>query len=647
MQNQVTNSVKPRLKGAGRKFLPCLVILISISADLFSQSRTDSLLINEFPDYAIYTGMPYMQPIYSLNEHLLTFPGSLQPVLHSKTNTLRNIVIRLIVRKTTDIYRDLDAARNMEDIITFENIIIRNILIREINIFAATIYDTSHVSVSWLEKSAYSLHSGTRNSVIKRNLLVSEGEKVNVLDLEENERIIRDLPYIMDARFLVKQIPGCADSVDLVLLIKDLWPVAFGAEMTDVNSGNAGLWNVNLLGFGHQLRVNAYWDTDKAPWTGYNISHGIPNIYGTFVKSRLSYTRKWDTDSWAASLSRDFSTTELKYAGAALFERTNTVLNINLTDTSLLNIQTNYINSDIWVGRLFPLYSNTHTGLNSQMFVAARAYKLNYSEGPETSENFLYRYQSKEQILLTLAYSMQGFRRDNLIYSIDRTEDVPYGFLIELTGGMERGQYANRPYIGTKIYAGRYIGPLGYFNAGFQYGTFLKKNNIEQSIIDARLRYFSNLLFIGQSHMRWFLSFNYQKLIKPYEGTFLSLENRYGIEGLNGESMRGDEKIFISLESTLFSPIKLLGFHFNFFALADMGVVRNSISAYTANDFYSGIGAGIRIRNDLLVFDALEIKFTFYPNKPPDSDLINIEGGAIPRLGMQNFFPRKPSVLEN
>ncbi|MFN2314280.1 MAG: hypothetical protein ABR531_07460, partial [Bacteroidales bacterium] len=55
-------------------------------------------------------------------------------------------------------------------------------------------------------------------------------------------------------------------------------------------------------------------------------------------------------------------------------------------------------------------------------------------------------------------------------------------------------------------------------------------------------------------------------------------------------------------------------------------------------------GAGIRIRNDQLVMNTLQIRFAWYPNAPPYSQKSWIAADGIFRLKPPDFLPDPPGV---
>ena len=145
---------------------------------------------------------------------------------------------------------------------------------------------------------------------------------------------------------------------------------------------------------------------------------------------------------------------------------------------------------------------------------------------------------------------------------------------------------------------------------------------------------------------RNFFTFTYLNGINRFKDEFTRLENNGGIAGLYSPSLRGNEKFVFNLESVLFSPFRLLGFRFAFFASVDLGFIKTENLRFYQSTPYTGLGLGVRIRNEQLVFDTFEIKFSIYPGMPADADPMYINAGSIPRLRSNVLFPDKPAVIE-
>jgi len=519
---------------------------------------------------------------------------------------------------------------------------VRDITITRVDIFAPSVMDTGYISSTWAERTAKALHTNTRKKVILSNLLFVKGDTVDDRLIMENEALIRNLPYIMDARFLIKAVPG-SDSVDVQLLVKDGWSMGASGAISGLGSGNASLWSQNIFGIGHNFRTTALWDNNLTPLFGYKLQYGVPTIGRSFVSLTAGHTNTYSEKSTALNIGRDFRTTGLKYAGAADVEMTSIIRDFNLRDSVLANTRSSYTIYDAWFGRMFRIYPP----LNSRptyMSISARTANISFSEGPATSETYLSEFQDRTSLLFSLAVSRQSYRRDNYIYAFDRTEDVPSGFIFQLVSGYEWGEFKERPYLSGKLASGRYIPAFGYIHGSALYSTYYYRGIAEQSLYNLRFRYFTDYYNTGFFGFRGFATFTWEKIMNQYYGQYISLENRSGISGLRSPEMRGDEKYLLNLESDFFVSRKLAGFRSVVFLSADLGIIVRQEPEVTTRNFFSGLGIGIRIRNDQLVFDTFEIKLSFYPGTPDGANSFELRAGSVPRLRMEGFYPGKPET---
>lgn len=517
---------------------------------------------------------------------------------------------------------------------------VRQIIITRVDIFAPSVMDTGYISSTWAERAAKAVHTDTRRKVIQRNLLVSEGDHVDDRLIMENEVLLRRLPYVMDARFVIRVIPG-SDSVDIQLFVKDLWSLGGSAAMGGIGSGDASLWNQNIFGLGHNLRTTAFWNNTRTPLVGYSLRYGIPNIRGSFISLTADHINTYSEKAVALNISRNFRTTGLKYGGAADFARTNITRDFTLIDSSIVNAEAAYNIADIWFGRMFRI-KTPRVIRPIYLTLSGRAADISFNSGPETGEYFLSEFQDKTSMLFSLSFSRQSFRRDNYIYAFDRTEDVPSGFIFQVTSGYEWGQFKERPYLSGRFASGSYIPAFGYIHGSASWSTYYYRGIPEQSLYNLRLRYFTEYYNPGFLGFRGFATLSWQKLMNQYDGQYITLENRSGISGLRSPELRGDEKYLLNLESDFFISRKVAGFRSVVFLSADLGVIVRNGPEVTDRRFFSGLGIGLRIRNDQLVFDTFEIKFNFYPGTPDGAVPVDFNAGSVPRLRLEDFYPGRP-----
>ncbi len=68
-----------------------------------------------------------------------------------------------------------------------------------------------------------STHVNTNEKIIRKNLLFAAGDTISPLILSDNERILRQLPYIDDARIIV--VPVSDEEADIIVVTKDVYSI--------------------------------------------------------------------------------------------------------------------------------------------------------------------------------------------------------------------------------------------------------------------------------------------------------------------------------------------------------------------------------------------------------------------------------------
>jgi len=620
------------------------------------QSLAPAPAASSLPD----TTLDYLEMIRYRQDSLLEAPYRRDNVnsLHQRTQIFYDSLKIKAENKrfTRELYKALfaDTARKVQPqkvldpelFRTYENKVIRSITVKRIDPFGPTIEDTTLEAARFIKRVGNDMHIKTRTRIIRQSLMFNEGDKLNPFLMFENERLLRNLPYIDDARFLISDADTQHDTVDVVLLIKDLWPLGFGLEMSSVDAGNISLLHTNMIGLGHQFEAKLFWDAAKDKPFGSSFIYSIANLGGSYITGNLYYVNRWNLETYRLDLYRNFMASDINWAGAATLEKTEITTDVPLRDTTLKDAHLAYLNHDFWLGRSFRIGSQS--GLQptqTNFFMAARLWYNDYTRCPDTDEDYLYRFQDKTQLLFSLGFSRQGFYRSTHIYSFGQTEDVPFGYLIKLTGGFEQGQYNYRPYAGLSASFAFNINQMGYLYSMAELGSFYYNRKAEQGVFHAMIKYYTDLQTINRFKFRQFITMEYTQGINRYPDEYVTLENRSGITGLRSRYLRGDEKILLKLESVMFTPYSLFGFRFVGFAFADLGTISGSTFAVSNNKMFSSIGVGLRIRNERLVFNTLQLKFTWYTSLPDEADYQMFMASGEPRLLLRNFYMDEPQII--
>lgn len=561
-------------------------------------------------------------------------------ILRNNQSGIKKELYQLIFRNSKDSVPKKEIRKDG----VFDGKIIRNIQFYNVSVFSPEITDTSFEPITWLQKKFNEKYLNTRPEILEKYLLLKSGERLDVFVAAENERILRDLSFIMDAKFVFKTVKGSPDSVDVLLLTQDKFPIGLEAEFEKSAIASLGITHHNLLGYGQRFTLTGSYYARETPHFGYGLSYGTSNLGGSFVAGRLSYMHTWNRESYNIEFSRNFKAIHFRNAGGVSYESTSNTGNIELLDTSYKNAYWKYSVTDIWAGRIIYLFYNSPR-MRSGLFVTGRIHQYQNYEMPFIEDQYLYPYYNKTLFLASTGISTQGFRKDNLIYTFGRTEDVPFGYLFDVVSGMEWYEKQKRFYISPGFAYGNYLNSMGYFYGQIRYGTFLNKGKSEQGAFNVQLLYFSPLYNFMRFKYRNFITISYLKGIERYPGEYTTLSNQGGISGMSSPALRGTEKYVVNLETVLFSPYVVLGFHIAFFGELDLGIVKRGIRYGNDTRPFSGIGLGLRVNNDKLIFNTLVLKVALYPGQPADALPQNLILDSMARNRFNNFFPLEPAIV--
>jgi len=513
--------------------------------------------------------------------------------------------------------------------------VIRNKEIIRLNAFGTNIDNPSENHPSGPEKLLNSSYTKTKRLILNKYLLFREGDTISPLKLADNERLLRELPFIDDARITI--VPVDSNLVDVAVIIREKYPYGAEVRIDDIRSGLIRFYDRNFAGLAHEVSLAMPYDFNEYKYPGFGFSYSVRNIARSFSDLDLEYTDGLGTTMIGGIYSRRFVTSETKYAWSASVRLTNTTEDL---DTMLLPVPLRFTWQDYWAARSFMLDHNSVT----RLILSGRYIHNNVFSRPEIDDFSYYRLQNYKLVTGSLALSSQRFINTSLIYSYGRTEDIPFGYMVEVQGGMEKNEYKWRTYAGLKVSLGNIFTGFGYIHGGAAFSTFYNQGNTEQGMLNASLRYFTPLVQAGRSQIRTFVNVYYTRGFNRYTDEMLYLRNSDLVRGFRNDSISGGTRLAASFEPVLFISKSAIGFRFAVFAFADYGILVRE--GFFDGGYYSvpALGAGIRIRNDQLVMNTIQIRLAWYPNSPPYSQTSLITADGIVRLKPPDFEPHPPGV---
>ncbi|MGM0408517.1 MAG: hypothetical protein ACQERU_11075, partial [Bacteroidota bacterium] len=486
---------------------------------------------------------------------------------------------------------------------------IRSIEIIKLDVFGPGLNDTISRTLNWIQKAGNNSHVKTRDFIIKNNLLVSEGDTIDATLLSDNERLFRDLDYIKDATIQIAEIPGEDNFVDLLIITKDVYSAGFYVDLWDINSGSVEIYENNLAGIGHKIQGKWLIDPFESPPTGYEFNYKINNIGNTFIKSQLQYYKAFSTEKFGILITRPFFSYNTKWAGHLGVSQTSTLKNIKKIDTTLTDVRLNYATQDLWISRSFILKNkNSQYANRTRLVIGARYINNTFYKGPEVRERYNFDYHDNQIFLASLAFSRQRFYTSNLVYGFGKTEDIPIGTLIQVNGGFEKDEFFNRPYAGLILASGIYNNKIGYLNLKSEFGGLYYEDKIEQGVFKLNAKAISNIHYFKHLKLREFLSINYTRGINRFTDEKVYFNSTSDIWGFSSDNLYGLKRLSFNSELVAFTNLYIYNFRFVFFGFGDIGFIGPENKSVFRNQLYSGVGLGVRVRNENLVFKTFQIK---------------------------------------
>ena len=557
---------------------------------------------------------------------------------------LRNIII---VSPKTESEADSFNIMSPSDIYSHtEGLTIVKIRIVQLNPFGSSITDSVHKKTGWVGEVANAVHVKTNEFVIRNALLFKEGDVVDGLTLAYSERYLRSHSYIGDVRISV--IPVCENTAEVLVIVQDNFPYSGDFDTNLDTRASVSLSNKNMIGLGFEMRAGVFIDTKKDNIMGYRATLSSSNIGRSLVSFQADYLDKYENQRYGFRFHRDFYSPATKYAGQLSFFNVRTPVRYYEYKSDAAPIEPvtiKYNQLDVWLGRSFLLSNRKYYRQSQNITFSLGANSMRYIDRPDESEDRYYRLQNRTTYLASLSFSQQSFYNASLIYNYGRTEDIPYGHLFTIKGGKEFSEMTDRPYIGMIASTGYFLPYIGYLSGAISCGSFFKKKEPDQGVIDVEMNYFSNLYVTGNLLQRTFINGNYTRQLFNWLEDKLVIDDEYGIPGFRNDSVLGRHRFNLSIEQNVFLPRELYGFRFVVYAFSYFSWLGGYNESIKPNNLYSSFGLGVRIRNNRLVFNTFQIQFAYFPNPPPNTSFRHFNFSDEKLLKPREFMAGPPQIL--
>ncbi|HQW83171.1 MAG TPA: hypothetical protein PK987_01850, partial [Ferruginibacter sp.] len=497
----------------------------------------------------------------------------------------------------------------------------------------------------------------TREEVIRKNLFFREGDPVFPYLLADNERFLRELAYIKDVKIFIDSIQASPDSVDIIVLTKDVFSIGGKLLISSTTRGRGEIREENFLGTGTRLLLSGYYESDRNPPRGIGGELVSRNIGGSFIDYTIGYQdygKAFSSDRnqetvFYTRLEKPLVTAYKPSTGAMewSYRRTRNVYN---TDSVYLSdFKYAYYSLDGWFGYSLDskrsLYANKEIRVHK--FLALRGFKQFYQVIPQKAQKvYNPSFADYEGALASFNIFKQVFYKTSFIYGFGVVEDIPEGFSAAVTTGYINKQNFKRPYGGIVLSLSNFKNQGKYFDYTLKFGGYYFRHRFEDVDLLFDINHFSRLKKIRQNwYNRFFISTGIAAQVNPALNLPLYLNSNYGLPYFNNDSLKSDLRATIKTETVFYNTKKFLGFRFAPFMFADGILVKPSTLGLKYSDIFTAVGGGVRTRNDNLVFGTIELKWYYFPRTNGNMNVFKIELNSNLRFKFRNNLSVRPDFV--
>ena len=513
----------------------------------------------------------------------------------------------------------------VQQVAKYEGKRIRSIQIEQKH-FGTSITNTSNLKKDALTKFTDKLHNKTNENTIRKNLFIMEQELVDPLVIAYNEKWLRDLPYIQDARILASISTVDTNEVDIYIITKDIFPIGGSFNIRNANSYTASLSTNNANDGGNAFTLSHNFDKNREINAGWGFDYTNRNLQGSFTDITLG-AKSFSPNEANGDLSestiyirgnRPLLTPNSKWTWGFDWNNANNknVFTSKWSD-SLFNSTYNYNlkHFDAWIG--YQLFSNqiSLAANNMHYFVQVRFLENIFKQRPtDYLAQIDKNYQNIEAYLGSFTLFKQKIIRTQYLYGFGRNEDLPTGKSMVITSGNYRREQSSLPYVGIKLESYKLLSNENYRHGTLSAGSSYADGQLQDVRVIASIEQINKLRYLESGYKyRSIINLSFTQTLKNKFNEALLISSSYGIPQLNKERIYGGTRITANWESVWYNSRSFYGFRTSPFAFGNITYLRTVGQPIDKGDIYTSIGSGVRIRNENLIFGTIELRAFYFP----------------------------------
>jgi hypothetical protein len=507
-------------------------------------------------------------------------------------------------------------------------------------------------------KLGNTLQSNSKSRAIKENLFFKEWDVFDPSIVAYNEKWLRDLNYIQDAKITAIVTPYDTNQVDIIVVTKDLFTYGGEVLLNNKDAYSAKINNINLMGSGNSIQLIQNFENQRSPKSGWGYDFGLSNILGSFISINAGvnqFGNNLANNVLSAkknyiSVQRPILHPNSKWLGGIEYLET---VNNNVFPgkwDSIFEQQLNYNlkHKDFWIGyQLTRKYKSIKLNEYRQ-FIQYRHLENNFKERPIDYLLQLDRnYQNLKADFISYTLVRQSVYRTRYLYGLGRYEDLPIGRSLTWTTGKYEIEKDKAAYVGFKFEQYKLSKKENYTHIIANIATGYINQSIQDFRFLASLEQFSKLKYLNNGYgYRQIINLSFTQTLKNKYNEALRINSIYGIPQLNKEQIKGGTRLSANLETVLYNNRPILGFKSAPFVFGNLTYIRTVGDPILNGAIYSSIGSGLRIRNENLVFGTIELKGSYFPRTSQSMSPWNFSFITNLRYKYNSNIIEKPNYVE-
>ena len=503
------------------------------------------------------------------------------------------------------------------------------------------------------------LYNSTTNKTMLRNLFFNTGDTLYPYLIADNEKFLRELAFIQDARIIASIDPADSNGVVINIQWKDIFPFGGSANLGSLQSFNAEVNHNNLLGLGDKVQINALYDLDRRPLAATGFEYIKRNLFGSFLNLTVGIDKfkpafnSGRREEHARYIKGELPLVSPYHSFTGGFEFGKYEANNNYN--TLLSYQHLYKYAygimDGWmginIGAGLRIKDNLQTRLRK--FISFRAVSKRFSHLPDTAIlKYNIHYSNIDAGLIAFNIFKQEYYHTNYIYGFGRNEDVPEGYNLSVVSGLTQRNSRTRPYIGIDYERDYFTNQENYTNFILKLGGYMHNGSLEDISFLSSLNYFTALKKL--SNPKWskrnFVELSATQQLNTILNEPLFLRSEFGIPTFRNDNIQAATRVSCNLESVYYNMVKYYGFSFAPFVFVNTSYIKLIGEAIQKGSIYTALGLGCRTRNENLVFGTIELKAYYYPRTISNMTPLNVTLTTGLRFRYNSQLIRRPDFIQ-